>query len=141
MRKRLMTAELLVLFIAVPVRAQEIGEEAASQIRGVIESQLRAFQRDDGGEAFSYASPFIKQKFRTPDIFMQMVKTGYPSVYRPKAYEFRELLNEGGKAVQQVLFVAPDGSLKLARYYMMQEADGAWKINGVHVTEAPEAAA
>jgi len=117
--------------------AQSASDAAA--IRGVIERQLGAFQRDDSGLAYSFASPSIQRKFGTAETFMRMVKTGYPAVYRPREVEFRALqLRDDGIPVQEVLFVGPDGSARLAFYMMQRQDDGTWKIDGVYLVDAAQ---
>ena len=107
-------------------------------IRTVIEHQLAAFQRDDAAAAFSYASPGIQAKFGTPDIFMEMVRTGYQPVYRPRETEFRELVASPAGLVQKVLFVGPDGRPVLALYSMERQDDGSWRISGCVLVEPAE---
>lgn len=128
---------LLFVFSGVPVTT--LAEEAPAAIRGVIERQLQAFQEDDGGTAFSYASPTIQRQFGDAETFMAMVKRGYPAVYRPQTVEFRDVEVEGGTALQEVFFIGPDGRPQLALYFMERQEDGSWKINGVRMTEAPDA--
>lgn len=128
---------LLLVVVAAPATA--LAEDAPQAIRGVIERQLQAFQQDDGSEAFSYASPMIQRQFETPDRFMTMVRRGYPAVYRPQTVEFRGVELNDGYAVQEVFFVGPDGSPALALYFMELQEDGSWKINGVRMTEPPDA--
>jgi hypothetical protein len=111
-------------------------DEAA--IRQVIQSQIAAFQRDDGPTAFGYASPTIQQKFINPDVFLEMVKTGYPAVYHPREIEFRELKVENGRLLQEVYVVGPDGKPALAVYEMQRQPDGSWRINGCWLTPAPD---
>lgn len=115
--------------------------ESAGDIRRAIEGQLAVFQRDDGRAAFSYASPSIRQKFGSPEIFMRMVRGGYPQVYRPRAVEFQALKLDGGRAVQRVFFVGADGGGVLARYLMERQPDGSWKIDGVRIERRPDATA
>jgi len=110
----------------------------AAAIRAVIEHQLAAFQRDDAGAAFSDASPGIQAKFGTPDVFMDMVRTGYQPVYRPRETEFRELLAGPDGLVQKVLFVGPDGRPVLALYSMERQEDGTWRISGCVLVEPAE---
>jgi hypothetical protein len=126
---------LAALALAVPpAQAQDAGA-----IRGVIESQLDAFRRDAKAEAFSYASPDIQRIFRNPDRFMQMVRSGYPQVYRPQAVEFQALKPVAeGRAIQEVFFVGPNGVGSLALYVMERQPDGTWKIDGVRLTELPD---
>ena len=107
----------------------------ADAIRAVIEHQLAAFQRDDAAAAFSDASPGIQAKFGTPDTFMDMVRTGYQPVYRPRETEFRELVAGPEGLVQKVLFVGPDGRPVLAMYSMEREDDGNWRISGCVLLE------
>ena len=123
----------LVALLLLSGLARAEGEAPAAQaaIRSVIESQLAAFQRDDGDEAFSYASPGIQRMFRTPENFMDMVRSGYAPVYRPQEFEFRTLHNRGGRLVQEILFVGPDGEPVTALYTMEQQEDGTWRISGV----------
>jgi hypothetical protein len=102
----------------------------AATIRGVIAQQVEAFRRDDGPAAFAFASPGIQAIFRTPDIFMEMVRSGYQPVYRPRTMEFRGLDMTAEGLVQQVLFVGPDGRPVLALYHMEHETDGTWRISG-----------
>ncbi|SME93789.1 protein of unknown function [Tistlia consotensis] len=121
------------LLAAAPARAQD-----AEAIRAVIGQQLDAFRRDDGGAAFSYASPGIQARFGNAATFMEMVRAGYPAVYRPLEVEFRKLSLEDGKAVQEVYFVGADGKAALALYLMERQPDGSWRINGVRMVALPE---
>ena len=115
-------------------------DATALAIRQVIENQISAFRRDDGAEAFSYASPGIQDRFRTVDTFMEMVRNGYPAVYRPVSYEFDSLLNYRGSPIQVVTFVGQDGKVIIARYWMERQSDGSWKIDGVELREGRGAA-
>jgi Domain of unknown function (DUF4864) len=120
-----------------PAQAQTSDADAQA-IRQVIESQMSAFQRDDGAGAYAFASPTIQQKFVNAEVFMQMVKTGYPAVYRPRDVEFRELKLEDGRLFQEVFVVGPDGNPALAIYEMQRQPDGTWRINGCWLTRAPD---
>lgn len=115
-------------------------DSTALAIREVITNQIAAFQRDDGAAAFAYASPDIQNKFGTVDNFMAMVRSGYPAVYRPVSYEYGSLLNYRGSPIQLVTFVGADGKIIIARYWMEQQSDGQWKIDGVELREGPGAA-
>ena len=115
-----------------------IGETDRGAIRAVIESQLAAFRRDDGAAAFAFASPTIQQMFLNPDVFMEMVRSGYRPVYRPLEVEFRELVSEGGELVQRVFLVGPDGAPAMALYFMQRQPDGTWRINGCVLAKAPD---
>ena len=136
---RLLLAGMLCLFGFAVALAQDDsappGPADAAAIRAVIEHQLVAFQRDDAASAFSDASPGIQAKFGTPDVFMEMVRTGYQPVYRPRETEFRDLVAGPEGLVQKVLFVGPDGRPVLALYSMEREDDGSWRISGCVLLE------
>lgn len=109
-----------------------------SAIRGIIESQLEAFQRDDGTRAFSYASPGIRQRFGSADNFMAMMRSGYAAVYRPQEFEFLDSRVRGGAVGQAVRFVGPDGRAVIAIYTMERQSDGTWRISGVQLIPLDE---
>jgi len=99
-------------------------------IRETIEQQLIAFQCDDADSAFSLASPEIQAQFRTSDIFINMVKTAYQAVYRPRSVLFADLSSLNGYPVQKVLLMGPEGDLFLAAYLMEQQSGSHWRIAG-----------
>ncbi len=121
---------------SVAAQAAHVSEADQAQIRAVIADQLAAFQRDDAQAAFAYASPAIRQKFQTPDIFMAMVKTGYAPVYRPRKVEFRDVVDLYGFPTQRVFLVGPDGVPVIALYPMERQSDGSWKIDGCYLMRA-----
>ncbi len=122
-----------------PARAQADSLSAAdlSAIRDVIQGQVEAFRRDDGGSAFGYASPDIQGMFGTPEIFMDMVRQGYRPVYRPRSFDFREIVTLDGQPTQKVHVIGPDGRPVTAYYPMVRLPDGTWRINGCYL-KAPE---
>ena len=103
-------------------------------IRQVIEAQLDAFQHDDGARAFGFASPTIQRLFRDPDTFMQMVKSGYAPVYRPRSVAFDRLTDTERGPDQVVKLIGPDGRTYTAHYSMQKQPDGSWVINGCSLT-------
>jgi len=130
--RRLVVGLLIALAAALPGRAGEPGDS----IRAVIVSQLEAFRANDLGAAFAHASPMIQSKFRNPEIFGQMVQTGYPMVWRPAGYEMRGLAQGPRGPVQTVLFEDRQGRLFDADYEM-REIDGDWRIDGVYLRALP----
>ncbi len=107
-------------------------------IRKVIEDQIAAFRRDDGETAFGFASPGIRDQFGSADNFMDMVKSGYAPVYRPKKVDFGALEVDSGTILQHVFLVGPDGQLVEAIYFMEREADGSWRISGCVLTQSDQ---
>ncbi|WP_417516727.1 DUF4864 domain-containing protein [Minwuia sp.] len=129
--------QIVVLSLAVLLTTPVLAG-SADDIRAVIEDQIAAFETDDGDRAFSHASPGIQARFRNPENFMEMVRTGYPQVYRPRAVEFQQLEQSGSLTIQEVFFFGQNGSAVVARYFMQQNAEGVWKITGVDLRQAPE---
>ena len=129
-------ALFLALAVSAPARAQEaIPPADAAAIQQVIQSQLDAFQHDDWQSAFGYAAPSIQAKFVSPEIFSQMVRGGYPQVYRPMNVEFRELSSTHYGPTQRVFVIGPDGHSYMAFYTMERRPDGTWRISGCHLVE------
>jgi hypothetical protein len=106
-------------------------------IVAVIQGQLDAFRRDDADAAFGYASPMIQGMFGSPTTFIGMVRQGYPPVYRPRGVDFLDLAVVDGRLTQRVLLVGPDGAAVVALYFMERQPDGAWRIDGCVLLEAP----
>jgi len=127
----------LILGLAAPSFAQDLSAADRSAIRDVIQGQVDAFQRDDGASAFGYASPTIRGMFGTSEIFMDMVRQGYQPVYRPRVFDFREIVTLQGQVTQKVHVVGPDGKPVTAFYPMTQLPDGTWRIDGCYL-QAPE---
>jgi hypothetical protein len=107
-------------------------------IRHVIEAQLAAFQRDDGAEAFGYATPMIQQKFGDAQNFMAMVKGGYPAVYRPRSVTFDKLVDTEFGPDQILRVIGPDGHAYTAHYIMQKQPNGSWMINGCYLTRGDD---
>jgi hypothetical protein len=127
MARFLVFALLLGLSAASP--ADEISREDAAAIRKVISDQLDAFARDDGPRAFSLATAGIQATFGTPEAFMEMVKSQYPVVYRPKSVQFQPPEFVHGEVVQPVRMTDSEGGAWLALYPMLREG-GRWRTNG-----------
>ena len=132
---RMMAALVLVLMLGLaPARAQDRG------IEQTITQQLEAFKADDVGAAFDYASPNIKNIFRTPENFGAMVRQGYPMVWRPGEVTYLEQREIAGAIWQKVQIVDGAGRVHILDYQMIQTAEG-WQINGVQLLKQPDVAA
>lgn len=111
--------------------AQAVSREDASAVRRVIEAQIDAFRKDDGVRAFSYATPGIRMTFGTAENFMEMVRTQYAVVYRPRSVEFDAPAFAGpDDIVQPVRLTDGEGRAWLALYPMQRGSDGVWRTNG-----------
>ncbi|HZT64005.1 MAG TPA: DUF4864 domain-containing protein [Burkholderiales bacterium] len=120
---------LAFLLLATASTAAEIPKEDAAAIRAVITEQLDAFARDDGPRAFSLATAGIRAQFGTAEVFMEMVKSQYAVVYRPKSVHFDppELIE--GQIIQPVRMTDDGGRTWMAIYPMLREG-GRWRTNG-----------
>lgn len=136
MRSYIRLLAVCVLLIASPAHAQDAREAG---IRSAITSQVEAFRRDDAATAFALASPMIQGMFQNPAIFLDMVRQGYPQVYRPREFRFGKLETSGGRLLQRVLVTGPDGVLVTAVYEMI-ELGGKWRINGCVLLRAGDEA-
>jgi hypothetical protein len=147
MIRRVLTILILALSLSGPAAAQSASPDdpvstlpAPDQaaIRHVIEAQLAAFQRDDGAEAFGYATPAIQQKFGDATTFMAMVKGGYPAVYRPRSVTFDKVVDTEFGPDQILRVIGPDGHAYTAHYIMQKQPNGTWMINGCYLTRSDD---
>ena len=136
LRALIRVVTLSVLLLVPPVaRADE-----AADYQQIIAEQLAAFLADDGGKAYSYAAPSIKAIFPSPEIFMAMVKKGYPQVYRPRSYTFADTgTDPAGRPTQDVTIIDGNGAVWTAVYTLERQPDGSWKIAGCAIVRAPGA--
>ena len=138
MAARFLAFLLLALSFGNSVAAQDALSAAdRAAIRDVIGRQVEAFRRDDGEAAFGLASPTIRRMFGSAEIFMDMVRQGYQPVYRPRVFDFREVVELHGQPAQKVHVVGPDGRPVTAFYPMTQLPDGSWRIDGCFL-QAPD---
>jgi hypothetical protein len=130
---RSILAVLLVSLVGITsTRAQStISAPDGAAFTNVIEGQIAAFARDDGAAAFAFASPDIRRRLITAERFMQMVRSGFQPVYRPRSYSFGDPAMIEGMPVQPVQVIGPDGRGMVALYRMERQSDGSWRIAGV----------
>ena len=132
MAYRGITLGLLVVlfFFGAPSSAAEISREDAEAIRKVISDQIDAFAHDDGPRAFALATTGIQATFGTAERFMEMVRTQYQVVYRPKSVQFQAPEIIEGEVVQPVRMTDAAGGVWLAIYPMVREPGRGWRTNG-----------
>ncbi|MDJ0650239.1 MAG: DUF4864 domain-containing protein [Xenococcaceae cyanobacterium MO_188.B19] len=107
-----------------------LSEYDKSEIRRIIETQLKAFQEDNEIEAFGFASPKIQEQFGTPENFIRMVKTQYHPVYRPRAVMFRGFTTVNHFPAQVLVMMDQEGNLTQVVYVMQHQSDRSWRIHG-----------
>ena len=100
-------------------------------IKKVIRLQIEAMRRDDWDEAFKYASRDIQLSFGSPKIFRKMVLAKYRIVYQPRLSSFKKIELVNGIPAQGVYMVDDRGKSALVVYFMRQDENRNWRINGV----------
>lgn len=131
------------VFASVTWLGMSHAEDALPPDRGIeqtITAQIDAFLADDFAKAFTYASPNIQGMFGTSERFGQMVRNGFPMVWRPGDVQYLELRNVAGNLWQKVLIQDQNGGTHVLDYQMIETGEG-WKINGVQILDAPDVAA
>ncbi len=126
---KFLATSFLIVVMAGPLAAQ------SSDIRATIEAQIEAFEEDDFERAFTFASPTIRDLFRTHENFGAMVRGGYPMVWRPSDLRFLELREIAGSHWQKVLITDQQGKVHVLDYQMIEVENG-WNINAVQLLEA-----
>jgi hypothetical protein len=138
MMLRSILAVVLWGFMSVASLADSISATDKAEFQRIITAQISAFRADDGPAAYDFAAPVVRNIFPTPEIFMAMVKQGYPQVYRPQSFNFTEaLIDPKGRPAQKMTVVGPDGKSYIALYSMEKQPDGTWRISGCTLLEIP----
>ena len=119
--------------------AAEVSAADTAAIRAVVQAQLDAFAADDGKRAFSLAAPGIRKMFGNADRFMEMVRTGYPAVYRPASVSFlKPELAGAAMVIQGLRLTDASGASWRAVYQMQRQPDKSWRIGGCQVVPSDE---
>jgi hypothetical protein len=131
---RLILACLLAISLGTAAPAQQDG---AAAIRETIQSQFDAFLADDVATAFGFAAPGIQGIFVTPERFGDMVRNGYPMVWRPAEVKYLDLHPKRGGLWQKVMITDAAGRVHFLDYEMVATPDGI-RIGGVEILPAPD---
>jgi hypothetical protein len=108
-----------------------------ADIQSTISDQLKAFASDNFVEAFTHASPGIKDIFGTVENFSYMVKKGYPMVWRYNNFEFLNL-EETPQGYSQIVRITDQKNKLFLLKYFMKNVAGIWKISGVSIIETSD---
>jgi len=117
-------------------KLQRVSAQDWKAIQDVVARQMNAFRLDDERVAFSLASPGIQSVFESPSQFMEMVRSDYRAVYRPRAYRFLKPAIVQGEPVQPVEVVALDGAVSIAAFSLERQRDRTWRISGCTLIES-----
>ena len=113
---------------AVSQSKQDIGN-----IQKVIRLQIEAMRKDNWEEAFKYASLDIQRSFGNAKTFQNMVLAKYRIVYQPRLISFKQVKLIKGTPVQEVYIIDYKGKSAMAMYFMRQDKNRDWRINGVQL--------
>jgi hypothetical protein len=135
---------LLVIFLSFSILYNKPGisqsKQDAINIQKVIRLQIEAMRRDDWDEAFKFASLDIQRSFGNSKIFRKMVLAKYRIVYRPRLSSFKEIKLVRGIPVQRVFMINDGGNSAMVVYFMRQDEERNWRINGVRLFRAKKLA-
>ena len=124
----------IIMVLAAPLAladaVDQLTDADRSAIRQTIAGQIEAFKANDADLAFSFATPVIQNRFGDASRFVAMVKRGYMPVFRPRQFEFTDLLDVRGKPTQRLVVIGPDNDVFSAYYLMERQPDGSWRISG-----------
>lgn len=136
--QRSLAAIFMIVWMGIgTAHSQGAAEADVREFQRIIKNQLDAFRADDGLAAYSYAAPAIKRIFPSPEIFMQMVRNGYPPVYRSQSFSFGSMTDEmNGRPTQRVTIIDAKGKAWIALYAFEKQPDGSWKIIGCSLVES-----
>jgi Domain of unknown function (DUF4864) len=99
-----------------------------ADIRQVIQTQLDAFQRDDGEASYALAAPSVKERFPTPEAFNKMVRDNSSPIYNLRALKFLTPSIAHGRILQGIEFLSDENQLLLAVFTLERQEDKSWKI-------------
>ena len=113
---------------AIPQSKQDM-----ENIQKVIRLQIEAMRKDNWEEAFKYASLDIQRSFGNAKTFQNMVLAKYRIVYQPRLISFKQVKLIKGTPVQEVYIIDYKGKSAMAMYFMGQDKNRDWRINGVQL--------
>lgn len=111
----------------------ELAPDDAHAVRAAIEGQLSALATDRSADAFAFASPEIRTRFRDAALFAEMVRRSYPMLIRPASVSYFAPEAEQGVVTQSIQVRDREGNFWRVVYEMRRQPDGNWRINGCAV--------
>jgi hypothetical protein len=127
---RILCALLLAAAPLFAAAQDAVPPEVAREVREVVQAQLDAFLHDDAERAFELATPAIRKTFGSAENFLEMVRSSYAPVYRPRSVVFEAPLLADGQVIQPVRLSDTEGRGWIAVYPMQRQPDGSWRTNG-----------
>ncbi len=110
--------------------ADPINTSDRQEIAKVILGQMAAFKAENGDAAFAFSAPNVREKFGSPETFMEMIRKDYEPVYNPRSVQFGALSLSHVGPVQHVFVLDPNAVAFVALYLMKRGNNGRWQIAG-----------
>lgn len=138
--KRLLAMAWLLAGLGTPclssaAAVEEIPVADAVAIHEAVQSQLDALSNDDAAGAFELATPEKRLLIGSPDNFLRLIKEQYNPIYRYQRVLFSKPQIIDGDAIQMVHVTDGDSHVWLAIFWMQQEKDRSWKIDGCQLLQ------
>ena len=136
-------AGLVVVIMSALAQGQErsLSADDKTNIQRVIVSQIKAFERDDGVVAFTYAAPAVRRHFGSPQEFMAMVRTDYEVLFHNRSAAFLGVAVIEGRVIQPLRIITIDGDVMVGLFTMELQADRQWRVSGCELAQATVQAA
>jgi len=138
--KRFLATAGLVVALGVPWWSSAAAVDAithadAIAIHETVQSQLEALSNDDAASAFELATPEKRMQIGNADNFLRLIKQEYDPIYRYQRVIFSrpEILH--GDAIQVVRVTDGYSRVWLAVFWMQQDENGSWKIDGCQLLQ------
>ncbi len=110
----------------------------ARAVRATVQAQLADLAAGRAAQAFSHATPAIRQQFGDATRFMAMVESAYPMLLDPANLAFLQPTRQASAVLQRVQVQDRQGRSWMALYQLEQQPDGRWRIAGcVVVADEP----
>ena len=129
----LVPAALAALLLGVSAHASPFTPAEEKSVHAVVEGQLAALARDDAAKAFSFAAPNVRKAVGSAPVFLAMVRTSYPVIYRPASVAFLKPEGKDDQAIQRVQMMDASGNAWMAIYSLERQKDKSWRITGCQV--------
>jgi Domain of unknown function (DUF4864) len=99
------------------------------EARAVVQSQIDAFRRGDAKGAYALTSSAIKDSVPNAGSFLEIVRSQYAALLRPRKVEFGPLIILGDEAAQNLSLIDDQGGVWAVVYVLTRQPNGAWAID------------
>lgn len=107
----------------------------AIAIHDVVQLQLEALANDDADRAFELATSEKRKLIGSPDRFLQIIKEQYHPIYRYERVIFSSPEVIDGNAIQMVRVTDGNSKVWVAVFWMKEDKESRWKIDGCQLLE------